>query len=267
MTTLNLLDDNLSLSLEQGEICLWQLDYDQNVIKVWDTNNMMLLFAHDGNSFSMTVYEFFTEYCNPEEVRQIKLRLELAFVNDTPFHMEHQIYNRKHHCWLWVYSFGITRLMADGHKRFYGGMHNIDNRKRYGFTLGREPDLAECIKPILDAMPLACTFWGEEGKPLDCNLEALRLFRLNDKQQYIDEFFKLSPEIQPDGSNSRQAIEEGLVLVRKTGFERFEWMHQTIDGQPIPSEITLVSVKRPNGNMTIGYTRDLREAKHLLSPK
>ena len=127
----------------------------------------------------------------------------------------------------------------------------------------READ--ERTRIMLDATPLCCNFWDENYNNVDCNEEAARLFGLSGKQEYLDRFTELSPEYQPDG---RLSSEKGLEKIRQafdTGYARFEWMHQKFSGEPIPSEITLVRVKRGEGYIVAGYTRDLRELKAMLA--
>ena len=60
----------------------------------------------------------------------------------------------------------------------------------------------ERIKIMLDATPLAANFWNSELKVIDCNQESLKLFKLTSKKEYLDRYFDLSPEYQPEGSIS-----------------------------------------------------------------
>ena len=120
-------------------------------------------------------------------------------------------------------------------------------------------------KIMLDAMPLCCNFWDENYNNVDCNEEAARLFGFANKQEYLDRFAELSPTYQPDGSISAEMVPKRITEAFTSGWVRFEWMHQKPDGEPIPSEITLVRVKRRKGYIVAGYTRDLREQKAMLS--
>ncbi len=123
----------------------------------------------------------------------------------------------------------------------------------------------ERTKIMFDATPLCCNFWDENYNNIDCNQEAVNLFGLSSKQEYLDRFFELSPEYQPDGIPSS---EKALVKIREAfeaGRVCFEWMHQNLHGDPIPSEITLVRVKRGDQHIVAGYTRDLRELKDTVS--
>ena len=49
------------------------------------------------------------------------------------------------------------------------------------------------IRIMLDASPLCATFWDKNFQVVDCNREALSLFGLADKEEYLARFFDLSP--------------------------------------------------------------------------
>ena len=96
---------------------------------------------------------------------------------------------------------------------------------------------------LLDTMPLACRLWSRDFKIFDCNDEAVKLFGLSSKREYMAKFPELSPEFQPDGQRSR----EKTLKILETVFTKeneivFEWMHQMPDGTPLPTEITLTRV-------------------------
>ncbi len=98
------------------------------------------------------------------------------------------------------------------------------------------------IQIMLDATPLASRLWDKDFTLIDCNEAAVKLFNLKDKREYIDRYFDLSPEYQPDGRTTR---EKGLAIVREAyenGRSSGDWMYQMLDGTPIPSEITMVRV-------------------------
>ena len=123
----------------------------------------------------------------------------------------------------------------------------------------------ERTKIMLDATPLCCNFWDEHFNNIDCNQEAARLFDLGSKQEYLDRFPELSPKYQPGGGLSSELAVQRIKKAFADGYVRFEWMHQKLNGEPIPSEITLVRVKRGDDYIVAGYTRDLRELKAMLA--
>ena len=120
-------------------------------------------------------------------------------------------------------------------------------------------------KIMLDAMPFCCNFWDEHHNNIDCNEAAARLFDLANKSEYLEKFYELSPEYQPNGRLSAELAAEKIHEAFTTGTCRFEWLHQKLNGDPVPSEITLVRVGWGDGFIVAGYTRDLREQKTMLA--
>ncbi|GHV54563.1 hypothetical protein FACS1894216_14840 [Synergistales bacterium] len=116
---------------------------------------------------------------------------------------------------------------------------------------------------MMDATPLICSIWDADGNMLDCNLEALKMLGISEKSEYIENFFNLNPEYQPDGRKTREKAAELIKQAFDTGCERFEWMYLTASGQELPVETTLVRVPLPRkgGCQLAAYSRDLREIK------
>ncbi len=119
----------------------------------------------------------------------------------------------------------------------------------------------ERTRIMLDTTPLCANFWDKNFNNIDCNLEAAKLFDLKDKQEYLDRFFDLSPEFQPDGRPSGESALEKITKAFNDGYCKFEWMHNKLDGECIPTEITLIRSYYQNEPIVTGYTRDLRELK------
>jgi signal transduction histidine kinase/DNA-binding response OmpR family regulator len=118
---------------------------------------------------------------------------------------------------------------------------------------------------MFGSMPMCSWMWYEDLTMIDCNLEAVKLFGLSSKQEYKDIFPKLSPEYQPDG---RKSVETALDEVKKalvTGYNRFEWLHQKLSGEPIPCEVILVRSEYNGQKVVLAYARDLREQKKMLA--
>ncbi|MCL1911217.1 MAG: GAF domain-containing protein, partial [Leptospirales bacterium] len=172
-------------------------------------------------------------------------------------------------------------------KEFYGFFSFDDCRRERTFTedevnilrsaglmivnaLNRNAQTAELneaherTKLMLDATPLACRLWNRNFEIFECNDETVKLYGLRDKQEYIKRYFDLSPAYQPGGQDSREETYKILEKVFNEGKYAFEWMHQTLDGTPIPAEITLVRVKYGDEYVIAGYTRDLREHRRMM---
>jgi signal transduction histidine kinase/DNA-binding response OmpR family regulator len=129
----------------------------------------------------------------------------------------------------------------------------------------READ--ERTQLMLDATPLCANFWDKNINHIDCNQEAVKLFGLSSKKEYSDRFFELSPLYQPDGRLSSDKAVEFVKKAFEEGYCRFEWMHQKLNGEPIPCEVILVRVEYKNDFIVIGYTQDLRDLKVAITQK
>ena len=125
-------------------------------------------------------------------------------------------------------------------------------------------EVHERMKLMLDAMPLSCHLWDRNFKLFACNKENLNLFKPKDLQYLLDRFYDFSPEYQPDGRRSSEAAVACLQQAFEDGRYVFEWMHQTPDGTPIPTEVTLVRVLYGDDHVVAGYVRDLREHKQMM---
>ena len=119
----------------------------------------------------------------------------------------------------------------------------------------------ERTRIMLDSMPLSCIFWSADFKTVDCNQAAPKLFRMGSKQEYLDHFFDLLPEYQPDGMPSRAKALEVVAKTFAEGYLRFEWVYRLPDGSLMPAEITAVRVRHGDEDIVLAYTRDLTELK------
>ena len=118
----------------------------------------------------------------------------------------------------------------------------------------------ERTRVMLDTLPIACFIGNESGVVYDCNTETLRLFELENKQDFIKYFENgLSPKFQPNGQRSfDMRISNGIQAVRE-GKCVFNWTHQMLDGTPIPSIVTLECVSYGSGKIIVASIRDMRE--------
>ncbi len=132
-------------------------------------------------------------------------------------------------------------------------------------TEAKMREMEERNQLMLNATPLCCNLWTEDFQNMSCNDEAVRLFGLSSQQEYLDRFYELSPEYQPCGRRSDEMALEYIKIAFSDGYCRFEWLHQKLDGTPVPAEVILVRIKYKEGFIVAGYTRDLRELKAMLA--
>jgi signal transduction histidine kinase/CheY-like chemotaxis protein len=122
----------------------------------------------------------------------------------------------------------------------------------------------ERVRIMFDSMPLGANIHYKDSRFIDCNEYAVKLFGLSSKQEYFDKFQQLSPEYQQDGRLSSEKMDEYVDKAFSDGYCRFEWMHQKLNGDPIPCEITLVRVKYGNEHALAVYILDLSQLKSTI---
>ncbi|MDR1688692.1 MAG: response regulator [Clostridiales bacterium] len=122
------------------------------------------------------------------------------------------------------------------------------------------------IRIMLDANPLASRLWNRDYQLLECNEAAVKLFRLKSKQEYIERYFDLLPEYQPDGMLTSEKSKEMITEAFDSGICHVDvFMYQTTDGLPLPVDLTLVRVPYGGDYVVAGYSRDLREQMKMIS--
>ena len=141
----------------------------------------------------------------------------------------------------------------------------IRDLREHNRMMAETAEANERVKLMLDSAPFSCHYFDRTGKVIDCNQEALNLFKMTDKQKHLDNFYEIMPEYQPNGALSAKAAEELLIEAFNEGRVSFEWVHQSADGELIPSEVTLVRVNYGDSSIVLGYVRDLREYKRAMA--
>jgi signal transduction histidine kinase/DNA-binding response OmpR family regulator len=121
------------------------------------------------------------------------------------------------------------------------------------------------IRIMFDAMPFCAVFWTRNLEVLDCNQEALKMFAITNKKEFSKRFFELSPEYQPCGELSINKAKNYIRKAFEEGYCRFDWMHEKLNDEPIPCEVTLVRVEYEDDHVIAAYIRDMREQKKMMS--
>jgi signal transduction histidine kinase/ActR/RegA family two-component response regulator len=150
------------------------------------------------------------------------------------------------------------------HKDTYAVVSYTRDLREFMTTMAKMRETDERVQLMLDATPLCCTLLDGNYNPIECNQEAVKLFELSGKQEYLERLSELSPPFQPCGRPSSETMLENIGKAFRDGYYRFGWLHQRLDATPMPSEVTLVRVKYKDGYIVAGYTRDLREHNKMI---
>ncbi len=122
----------------------------------------------------------------------------------------------------------------------------------------------EYVKLMLDSSPLGCVMWSHDSRVIGCNEAFVTLFGYESIEQAMERVFDCSAEYQSDGQRSDIKVAEMLQKAGEEGRCVTEWMHQTLDGTPVPAEATFVRVNMGENYVVVTYSRDLREYKRMM---
>ena len=257
---------DLQFVLDIGKIGIWEYSFVTKTVDFYGGECLKSLFGLEQEHLSMPFEQYLSEYCHKDDIERLLSEIRKASRLEGIYSSEYRVWNKHTETWRWLHVFGSARKMS-GEKGEYllGGLQDADDRKAYEQALVEKREADERTKIMLDATPLCCNFWDEHYNNVDCNQEAANLFELSSKQEYLERFTELSPEYQPSGRKSSELALEKIKAAFATGYQKFEWMHQKLNGEQIPAEITLVRVKYGDSYIVAGYTRDLRELKASLA--
>jgi PAS domain S-box-containing protein len=121
--------------------------------------------------------------------------------------------------------------------------------------------VSEHYRLMMDNMSEVCSLWDTSFKHLDSNEAVVPLFGLPDKRSFTDYFNSLSPPYQPDGQISEDAFRNHLKKTFAEGRNEFEWLFQTLEGDPIETDVNQVRVHTANGDILVSFIRDIRNLK------
>jgi len=130
-----------------------------------------------------------------------------------------------------------------------------------------EREVHEMNELFVNSSPFVMSIWDDTCTLVATSRKSVEMFGLSDQNQYIERFFELSPEYQPCGTKSRDKIIGCLKEAFDKGQVQFEWMHQTLRGDPLPADVAFVRFKRWDKYVIVAYTVSLRPIKSLVKKK
>ncbi len=101
----------------------------------------------------------------------------------------------------------------------------------------------------------------EDGRVVDCNAEAERMFGLARGRLLRMMPQDFSPERQPDGGMSSDLALEKIRRAAAGESQAFEWQHRRSDGTLLDAEVTLDPVELDGKPMLLAVVRDVTERK------
>jgi PAS domain S-box-containing protein len=155
-----------------------------------------------------------------------------------------------------IWERGIVQPQYDGEGRYVSLLTvtlDITETKRNQVTLH---DQEATYRTLFDGMGDAIAL-SQNGKYVDCNTAALKMFRCT-REQIIGHPSPLpSPEFQPDGTPSIEQAAKNREAVNGGARLMFEWRYKRFDGTEFDSEVTLNRVDIAGENYFFAIIRDV----------
>ena len=156
----------------------------------------------------------------------------------------------------------FVRVNYEGEDIILSSVMDLRERKKAEQDLLKSHERALLM---LDSIPIACYLLNKEYSMIDCNNEAVRLFKLNSKQDLIGRGYDLMlPEYQPDGRLSVEVAQQTINLAFEKGkYVVEDALFQFSDGTPVPALVTLERIMHET-DLVLVSIQDLREQKEML---
>jgi signal transduction histidine kinase len=118
---------------------------------------------------------------------------------------------------------------------------------------------------MFNLIPIPCDLWSRDFKIIEFNIAAQKLFGTISKEEYQDNFFKYSPQYQPNHTPSLEKAKEELEKIFKEGSHSFEWLHIDAHSRPLPIEVRGMRISYRGEDVAAVYKYDLRDQKSRLA--
>ena len=105
-------------------------------------------------------------------------------------------------------------------------------------------------------------FLISEGKFVDCNTSAIKLFETDSKEAFINTSpANISPARQPNGSDSTELSLKMMMNAIENKSNRFEWIHKKTNGELFPAEVSLTRIDVKDQIFIHANVRDISQRK------
>lgn len=195
----------------------------------------------------------FLDSVHPDDRARVMDVLSLQSVGQ-PFDHEYRITRPDGSvCWIWDRGFPVA---GEGGKvsRYVGVAQDITAWKRVERTL-RESE--EKYRVLFESARDAIMLLDRNGY-FDCNKATLQLFGCPLKRDFVGRHpADFSPPRQPDGRDSREALQAYMDQAHREGLSFFEWQHRRSDGSVFPAEVLLSRYEYQGKEVLQAVVRDV----------
>jgi PAS domain S-box-containing protein len=200
-----------------------------------------------------------TEVIHPRDFSGFLERLEACYNGAPGFELDHLVFLPNVGAWREAQTFCGVVAVSPEEIQLEGFLRLLPGKA--GQFLGQADQSTESYRIMLDNMTEVCSLWDTSFNHLDSNEAVVPLFGLPDKKAFTDYFPSLSPPYQPDGAVSEEAFRDHLRKTFAEGQDQFEWLFQTLEGDPIQADVNQVKVNTPQGDILVSFIRDISNLK------
>jgi len=116
---------------------------------------------------------------------------------------------------------------------------------------------------LLQSMPFVVNIWDESYVLQEASTQAIKMFNMTSVDEYIRRFDELSPTHQPCGTLSTVKLDAHVKQAFDEGTAKFDWMHRLIDGELIPTEVSVMRYTSGKRVRVAAFVIDLRKERRL----
>ncbi|MEI8350664.1 MAG: PAS domain S-box protein, partial [Candidatus Omnitrophota bacterium] len=158
---------------------------------------------------------------------------------------------------------GSFNSMLDGLKNTFTTIDKLNDeialRKK---TEGALQKSEEQYRMLFTESRDAVMILSPDGRFISGNPATIKMFGCQDEEDFKSRSpSELSPEFQPDGSNSKNKSQEMIMLAVEKGSRLFEWTHKRIDGVEFITTVLLSKFEISGQTFLQATVRDITEQK------
>jgi len=112
---------------------------------------------------------------------------------------------------------------------------------------------------LYNTNPTPGSLWNSEKTIIDCNEAMVKLLGISGKEEYVTNFHKYVPEIQPNGMTTAALRDEIHDRASESGYYEFPWAYVSASGEYIPGQAMVSRIVTTAGDIYAAYLIDSRQ--------
>ena len=118
--------------------------------------------------------------------------------------------------------------------------------------------LLKRLQDMIDNMPIMCNTFDKDFNAIDCNKRTCDVFEMT-KDEFCNRFHETLPEFQPCGTPSWKKAIGYIKRAFEEGTCSFDWVDKKLDGELLPSLVTLLRFEWKHEMYVVAFVEDRRD--------